>query len=398
MKKLKNKVRWTVINLCRLALAFTFIFSGTVKLIDPQGTQYKIEDYATAFGLESLVPLFVPICLAVALALLEFMLGINFFFGIRRRMTSIVTLVFLLVMTPLTLYLAISNPVTDCGCFGDALKLTNWQTFGKNVALTLMALVVMRRPRMMTRFITERNQWTISLYSLIFGLVLALYDIHRLPVIDFRPYHVGVDLPKAIMEEWNGIETEPQYLDFSIQTLEGEDITFDWLQQPGYKFLLAAPFLEVADDGAMDQLNDVYDYAQQQGYPFLCLTSSLQESIGRWKDLTGAEYPFAWTDGIVLKTVIRSNPGLLLLKDGVIVNKWPNTNLPSYEELNAPLEKLEMGKPQTSNNLRRALKLLLWFIIPLLLFTSVDRIWVGSKFYKKYKIRHTNQKQQTQEQ
>ena len=326
------------------------------------------------------------------------MLGINFFFGIRRRMTSIVTLVFLLVMTPLTLYLAISNPVTDCGCFGDALKLTNWQTFGKNVALTLMALVVMRRPRMMTRFITERNQWTISLYSLIFGLVLALYDIHRLPVIDFRPYHVGVDLPKAIMEEWNGTETEPQYLDFSIQTLEGEDITFDWLQQPGYKFLLAAPFLEVADDGAMDQLNDVYDYAQQQGYPFLCLTSSLQESIGRWKDLTGAEYPFAWTDGIVLKTVIRSNPGLLLLKDGVIVNKWPNTNLPSYEELNAPLEKLEMGEPQTSNNLRRALKLLLWFIIPLLLFTSVDRIWVGSKFYKKYKIRHTNQKQQTQEQ
>jgi len=378
-------------------LAATFILSGTLKLIDPRGTQYKIEDYVVAFGIEEFFPLFVPLCLAVLLAVVEFIMGINLLFGIRRRLTVTAVFVFMLIMTPLTLYLAIASPVTDCGCFGDAIKLSNWQTFAKNLVLLTAALVVMWRPRMMIRFITERNQWTISLFSITFALALALYDIYRLPIIDFRPYHIGVDLPKAITEEWEGNSEEPNYLDFTIQTLEGEDITLDWLNAPGYKFLLVAPFLEVADDGAMDRLNDLYEYSQKYDYPFLCLTSSEESVINEWKDLTGGEYPFAWTDGIELKTVIRSNPGLLLLKDGVIVNKWSNTNLPTYDELVLPMDKLEMGKLQTQNYARRLVKLLLWFVIPLFLFTFVDRLWVGSKYYKRYRIRNINQNQKNNE-
>ncbi|MBQ3908581.1 MAG: DoxX family membrane protein, partial [Bacteroidaceae bacterium] len=129
-------------NVCRLLLAVTFLFSGFVKLNDPLGTQYKIEDYAHAFGLAALAPQPVPLVLSVVLAMLEFCLGVWLFFGINRRRSVALAILLMAVFTPLTLYLAIANPVQDCGCFGDALLLTNWQTFWKNVLLLCAALVL----------------------------------------------------------------------------------------------------------------------------------------------------------------------------------------------------------------------------------------------------------------
>ena len=382
----RKRIAWLGINSCRLLLALTFVFSGVVKLIDPRGTQYKIEDYTVAFGLSDYMPHALPLMLAVALALLEFYLGFNLLFGIRRRTTTRMALALLLVMTPITLYLALTNAVSDCGCFGDALRLTHWQTFAKNVVLLLASVVVVLRYRQLTRFITERNQWMLSLYALVFAFSLAMYCIHYLPVMDFRPYRIGTDLPKAIERDFSGETETPVYLDFIIQSMDGEDITLTWLEQPGYKFLLVAPRLEDADDSAMDQINSIYDYCQQQGYPFLAVTSSMDESIARWKDLTGAEYDFARADGVLLKTMIRSNPGLILFHDGVIYNKWPNTRLPQPERLVEPLEQMKLGQMQERSRMRSVYHLLLWFILPLLLWTLIDRIWVGSKLYKRYKI------------
>ncbi len=363
--------------MCRLLLALTFLFSGTVKLIDPRGFQYKLEDYATEFGVGNLLPPLVSVSLAVTLAMVEFLLGVYLFFGIRRKATAVATLAFMLVYTPLTLYIAVTNVVVDCGCFGDAVVLTNWQTFGKNAILLLAAVTVLWHSKLMTRFISERNQWTISIYSIAFSLALALYCIYRLPIIDFRPFHAGVDLPKAIAREWEGTDATQNYADFSISTPEGEDITMEWLEQEGYKFILVSPYIETADDGAIDDINNVYEYCQEHGYPFLCLTSSSEKSIDRWKDMTGAEYPFALTDGATLKTVIRSNPGLLLLKDGVIINKWPNTALPNREVLTAPLDDLSIGRLQSKSHARSSLGLLLWFFVPLVVFALTDRIWAG---------------------
>lgn len=378
-------------NVCRFVLALTFIFSGTVKLIDPRGFQYKLEDYASEFGLSGLLPMFLPLVLAVVIAMVEFFIGINLFFGIRRRLTSIVSLIFMLVVTPLTLYIALTDVVVDCGCFGDALVLSNWQTFWKNVILLAASAVAVWKPRKMTRFISERNQWTISIYSVAFSLVLALYCIYRLPVIDFRPYHVGVDLPRAIEEEWTGNAAEPKYADFSIDTPDGEDITISWLEQPGYKFLLVAPYLETADDGAVDDINNIYEYCEKEGYPFLCLTSSGADAIERWQDMTGAEYSFAFTDGIVLKTVIRSNPGLLLLNGGVIVKKWPNSALPDAGSLTAPIEELKAGEPQHGGYIRGSLLLLVWFFVPLFVFAFVDRVWAGGKYLNRLRKHSINQ-------
>ena len=389
MTKRAKQVRWLVVNLCRLLLSLTFLFSGLVKLIDPRGTQYKIEDYVAAFGLPTFDTQLTPLALAVILALLEFYIGFNLFFGIRRRTTSRLALCLLLVMTPITFYLALSNAISDCGCFGDALRLSHWQTFGKNVVLLVAAIVVVKYYRKLTRFITERNQWLLSLYALVFALFLAIYNIRHLPVMDFRPYYVGVDLPKAIEAEWERADGEMQYLDFGFQTLSGEDITFEWIGQKGYKFMLVSPWLEQADDGQMDKINALYDYCQAQGYPFLALTSSLQESIDRWKDLTGAEYDFALADGTMLKTVIRSNPGLLLFHDGVIYQKWAASDIPNVEDLTTPLEQSPLGQMQVQNRTQTIWKLFLWFFLPILLWTLIDRIWVGRTFYERRKI-HQN--------
>ena len=383
--KRRRRLLWLGINLCRLLLSVTFVFSGVVKLIDPRGTQYKIEDYAMAFGLYDLMPQGVSLLLSVVLAMIEFYIGFNLFFGIRRRTTSRMALALLCLMTPITLYLAMTNAVADCGCFGDAIKLTNWQTFWKNVILLVSAVVVMLNYRILTRFITERNQWMLSMYGIVFAIFLAIYNIRYLPVIDFRPYRIGTDLPKAIEEDFTGVNEEPRYLDFIIQTFQGEDITMEWLQQPGYKFMLVAPWVENADDGSADKVNAVFDYCRAQGYPFLAVTSSLEESVDRWKDLTGAEYDFAQADGTMLKTVIRSNPGLLLFHDGVIYNKWSCNDLPDETQLTKPLEGQRLGQMQRRSRAHSSYRLLLWFTLPLLLFTLIDRIWVGNKFYRHHR-------------
>lgn len=385
---LKHKFLQLGVNVCRFLLAAAFVFSGFVKLLDPRGTEYKIEDYLALFGLNKFFPLPLPLLMSVLLGLLEFSLGVYLLFGIRRKGTSRATMLFLLVMTPLTLYLALTNPITDCGCFGDAIHLTNWQTFGKNVVLLLACVILYLNSHVQPRLISERNQWVISLYSLAFGVVVALYSIYRLPLIDFRPYHIGIDLPSAIMEEWDNPTEDAHYLDFSMTSAEGDDITFDWLSAPGYKFLLVSPYLEMADDGPMDHLNDIWDYAREQGYPMLCLTSSVDESIQRWRDLTGAEYPFAFADGVVLKTIIRSNPGLLLLRDGLIIGKWPASSLPAIDAAKGPLDEQSIGQFQPEKNLRTILYLVLWFVVPLLLCTFVDGIWVGRKKYERRKNRN----------
>lgn len=383
MKLKKNQWLWTGANLCRFLLAVTFVFSGTVKLIDPRGAQYKIEDYVALVGVTNLQEYGISLLLAIGLALLEFYVGFNLFFGIRRRTTTRLALVLLLVMTPITFMLAVLNLHMDCGCFGDAIVLTNWQTFGKNLILLVAAVVAVLHFRRFTRLISEGNQWMLSIYALVFALFFALYNLRYLPIVDFRPYHIGVDLPKAIAADWeNG---EMQYADFVLQNTNGEDITLQWLERPGYKFLLVAPYLENADDGSMDRINAIYDYAQAKGYPFLGVTSSLPEDIERWKDLTGAEYEFAQVDGTALKTVIRSNPGLLLFHDGVIYQKWSCNELPQMEQQYEPLERLQIGRLQQGHRIRHTVRLLLWFILPLLCCTLIDRIWVGRKLYKKHK-------------
>ena len=371
-------MRKIAVNVCRLVLAVAFILSGFVKAVDPLGTQYKIHDYLVAWGLADVVPDFLTLSVSVVQSSAEFFLGICLLFAIRRRLVSLISMILMVVMTLLTLWLAIANPISDCGCFGDALVLTNWQTFWKNVVLLTAAVVVWRYPLDMGRIISRSNQWIVMNYSAFFILVIiAGRSLYTLPQFDFRPYHIGTNLREGWQRMMDG-EDSP-YAEFFIERMdEGEDITEQVLQDKGYTFLLVSPHLEQADDSQLDGLNRIYEYSQDNGYPFYCLTASSQRGITRWQDITGAEYPFCQTDETTLKTVIRSNPGLLLLKNGVIIRKWSHNALPTTEEMNGTLEKLEIGDLPSDNAASKILWILTWFVLPLVLLTAADR-WYRRK-------------------
>ena len=381
-------MRKVLVNICRFVLALTFILSGFVKAVDPMGTQYKLNDYLRAMHLGGLVPDFATIAGAVLLAALEFCLGVFLLFAIHRRLVSRLTLAMMVVMTGLTVWIYWADPVTDCGCFGDALVLTNGQTLLKNLILLACAAVVTWQPLDMVRFISRTNQWIVMNYTGLFILVIAGYALYDLPQFDFRPYHVGTDLREGWQEMMEGKESP--YAEFFIERVEdGEDLTEDILDDDGYTFLLVAPHLEKADDAQLDLINQIYEYAEDNGYAFYCLTASGDKGISRWRDITGAEYPFAQTDDITLKTIIRSNPGLVLLKDGKIIRKWSHNKLPDEYELSKPLEQLETGKMPSDSVPQKILTMLLWYVLPLLLLTIADRLWAWSRWIKKKRESNT---------
>ena len=395
-------------------LATLFIFSGFVKAVDPLGSFYKIQDYLAAFGIISWFPTYLPLLFAIILSSAEFCVGVFLFFGVRRKIASTLALLLMSVMTPLTLYLALANPVSDCGCFGDAWVLTNWQTFGKNIVLLVAAIAVFRDRKLMFRFVTLKIEWMVSLYTLLFVFALSFYCLEYLPVLDFRPYKIGTNI-KAGMEipegakpsvfesrfvlekdgkqqeftldnypdsTWTFVETrtvlkekgyEPPIHDFSMISPDtGEDITESVLSDKGYAFLLVAHRIEEADDSNIDLINEIYDYSVEHGYGFYALTSSPDEEIEVWRERTGAEYPFCQMDDITLKTIIRSNPGLLLIKGGTILNKWSDNQLPDEYVLNDSLDNLELGQQKQENNLHTIGYVLLWFIVPLTLVIGID--------------------------
>lgn len=339
---MKKKIIWMVVNVCRMAVSATFIISGLVKLIDPRGTEYKIHDYLMAMDLGGpWAHGFMPLVLSVLLSLIEFCLGVYLLFGIRRRLTLTAMIAFLVFYTPLTLWLAVTDAVTDCGCFGDAVKLTNWQTFLKNIALLLTCLLLWWQRRRIIRFFPESAQWIVSLLALCSGLFLACRCIYDEPVVDFRPYRVGQHIPTAM--QWPEDPTaQPEIVDFMIEPFDFEGAASqpipdaeELLAENADLFLLTFPHLETADDANLDVINSLYDYAHRKGYRFLALTPSGEAAIMRWRDLTGAEYDFAFMDELPLKTIARSNPALVYIHKGMVMGKWSHRHLPSIEEIEA---------------------------------------------------------------
>ena len=412
------------VNLCRIIVALTFIFSGFVKAIDPIGLQYKLQDYLGAIGIPGFLPDWMLLIMAVLLAAVEFCMGIFMLFAIQRRLISKLIVVFMSIMTLITVWLVVANPVKDCGCFGDALHLTNTETLVKNIILLGCSIVIMQRPLAMFRFISESNQWIVINYTIVFIFVSSGLSLYYLPLFDFRPYRIGTNIPRGmeipkdaeqpqfettfIMEKgglrkeftlndypdstWKFIDSKtvqvkegyiPPIHDFSIADRKtGKDLTDSVLRHKGYTFLLIAPYLERADDSNFGDIDQLYEYAQTYNIPFYCLTASTAKAIQRWRDITGAEYPFCITDETTLKTIVRSNPGLLLLKDGTIINKWSHNQLPNGAKLSLPITQSALGKMPQDSVPGKILEIILWFILPLTLLTLADRLWAWSKWVR----------------
>ena len=418
------KFRIFIVNLCRMALALTFILSGYVKAIDPLGTQYKLNDYAAAMHLSEYIPDWLTLTGAIALAMTEFALGIFMLFAIRRHLVSRLMTAMMVMMTLITVWIFIANPVKDCGCFGDAIKLTNGETLLKNIVLLAAAIVTAMRPLDMARLISKSNQWIVTNYTLVYIVCTSLYCLYALPTFDFRPYHIGADIKKGMEipegaeqpefettfilkkngqtreftldnypdSTWEFVDSktvqtrqgyEPPIHDFSLtDTKTGDDITDNVLSHKGYTFLLISRSLAYADDSNFGDIDQIYEYASEQSVPFYCVTASTDSDINRWRDLTGAEYPFCTADETTLKTIIRSNPGLLLLKDATIIGKWSHNQLPDPDELTASPDKLPIGQQPDDGVTGKLIKVLLTFLLPLTLLTIADRLWAWSKWVR----------------
>ena len=299
-----NRLKTILTNVCRVLLGLTFIFSGYVKAIDPLGTQYKIQDYLKVLDFYEYVPDWLTLMVSVVLSAVEFSLGIFMLFAIRRRIVSRLMVALMTVMTAVTVWLYVADPIKDCGCFGDAVTLTNGQTLAKNVVLLFCALVTVAWPMRMGRLVSRTNQWIVINYTALFIFLTSVVCLYKLPVFDFRPYHVGADLRKGmeipqgapqpefvttfIMEKngqrrefsledypdstWTFIDSKtvqtkagyvPPIHDFSITlNSDDEDITKKVIDDPGYTFLLISPHLEQADDGNFGIIDQIYEYAQ----------------------------------------------------------------------------------------------------------------------------------------
>lgn len=366
----KDKIIKIVVELCRILLGVTFIFSGFVKAIDPMGFSIKIGEYLSAFGMDFLSEL--ATFFAFCVISIEFALGVSLLLGVYRKLMSIGIFLFMCVMTPLTLYLAIFNPVADCGCFGDALVISNWETFFKNVVLLTATIIVLKYHKRLTLLYTDKAHWFVALFSFLFCMGFCYYNYNHLPMMDFRPYKIGENITQLMeipenapqdeyhfIYEKDGIKKEfliedvpvgddswtyvdaklvkqgfiPVVSSFELYDKEQNNIADVILNEPRVLFLLVAPKLEDASDKHIDVINDAYDYAMANKLPFFAVTGSSEEKISEWKKDTGADYPFLTADDVLLKTIIRSNPGLVLLKQGTILEKWHHNDIPEEEEL-----------------------------------------------------------------
>ncbi len=370
----------------RILLGIVFIFSGFVKAVDPLGSAYKFADYFTAFKLGFLE--FFSLPLAMLLAAFELVLGVALILGYRRKITFRLLLWFMLFFTILTFILAIFNPVTDCGCFGDALILTNWQTFFKNVFLMIFVSLLFfgrKTEDVRGRPVTE---WII-LSGIYAGAVLfSLWNHRHLPLVDFRPYDVGTviseemeipedapgdeyetilvyrnrdegkeyqfslaDYPKDTTS-WDFISSdsrlirkgyEPPIHDFAIMDASGNDLVDRILADPGLTLIMVSHDLEKADARALKMAGEWSEVELlAEDFSFLAVSASTTGVVNAVSSLLGLEYPVFAGDEIMLKTMVRSNPGFMLISDGTIIGKWGFRDFPSLSELDPDLpQKIE---------------------------------------------------------
>ena len=373
MRKQSN-TKNNILLIARIIFGLVFLFSGFVKAVDPLGTAYKISDYLEAFSLTSLDILAFPASLLLIAT--EFTIGFNILFNIHLKASTWAASLFMLVMTPVTLYLAISNPISDCGCFGDAIVMTNWQTFYKNVVLCIVLAIIALLQKQTRPWLSNFGASIVTLIPILISFGISIYCYNLLPIIDFRPYKIGnniiegMQIPEdapldkyetTFFYEKDGIEKAftldnypaedstwtfvrqesklieqgfvPPIHDFSIITEDG-DITDLVLEDAGYTLLVISHKVEKASTKNIKCVKSTIANAKKAGAKVIWLTSSYTDDIDNFKSEYEINDTFGATDDITLKTIVRSNPGLVLIKDATVIEKWHHNSLPTKDELN----------------------------------------------------------------
>ena len=364
-------------NLCRIIVGIVFIYSGFVKGIDPLGSDYKFTDYFNAFGMGWMNA--TTLFFSFALSLAEFLIGTALLFNLWVSRMAWGSLLFMAFFTPLTLVLALTNPVSDCGCFGDAMILTNWQTFWKNIILFLLAIMIFVYRKEYKSSLSLMGQFSFLTLAGAGMLCLSIYCYRHLPVLDFRPYAVGKNITegmrlpegakpdqyevtlkyknkqtgeiRSFTEEnypWQDTlnweyESSSERLvkkgyitpihDLVIEHPTLGNITEEILEDDNHTILAVAYNLNQSDTQYQPAINRLAEYAREKGIRFYGLTSSTERDIEAYKKRNHVPYEFCTADEIQLKTMIRSNPGVIILREGTILDKWAGKDVPDVKEL-----------------------------------------------------------------
>jgi uncharacterized membrane protein YphA (DoxX/SURF4 family) len=376
-----NIITW----ISRVFVGILFIFSGLIKLNDPLGFSYKLEDYFApdVLNLTFLEPLALPIALFVVI--LEVLLGVALLIGYRARLAVWLLLGMIVFFTFLTFYSAYFEKVTDCGCFGDAIPLTPWQSFWKDIILLIFILILTAGQRHIKPILNHpRINNGIMAASLVACSYFGYHVLNHLPIKDFRPYAVGKNLIEGMKSaeelgkegpeyqtiftmrnkntgeevaisnvvysddkwwerpDWETVPEktkfvkvkdgyEPPIHDFVI-AYEGEDITWEILQKPVI-FLVISKNLPSASVNGFEKITKFALDAQKNGYEILGLSATSGPAMEEFRHMVQAPYTFAEMDETTLKTIIRANPGILLLKEAQVIAKWHHNDLPDFEKV-----------------------------------------------------------------
>lgn len=355
-------------SVSRIIVGLTFVFSGFVKGVDPLGTTYKIEDYFIAYGADWAMDL--ALSLSFLLVLVEFMVGISLLFRIRIKLASTLLLLMMSFFTVVTLIDALYSPVPDCGCFGEAVKLTNWETFYKNIVLMVFTMIIVLTPS--EKF--KKPQVILRDYA---GIIIAIgflvfswYSYAYLPPLDFRDWKVGNDMTQqgeprfyliyenlntgeqhkylsselpwsdsVWVQNWAFVKQEVDYSsvvkphNVDIVDEAGNDMTRQIIETDYYQFVVTSYDLTEASESGLKDIVSLYHDLDSEAYSVVFLTASLEEDIQNFLEENNTDIPVYQADDIELKSMVRSNPGLLLLKNGRILGKWHHHKLPTAKEI-----------------------------------------------------------------
>ncbi|MCC8424650.1 BT_3928 family protein [Mucilaginibacter sp. UR6-11] len=375
---MKNGLLW----FCRISVGLLFIFSGLIKANDPLGFSYKLEEYFEVFHITFLNSL--ALGFAILLCAMEMILGFALLIGARAKQVAWGLLLIIIFFAFLTFYSAFFKVVQTCGCFGDAIPLTPWQSFSKDLVLLLLIVVLFKNKESLTPVFSPKTNERLLVIAIVFSIGFGLFTYNFLPVVDFLPYKVGANIPNEMMippgampdefeltynlknkktgaaktmtdkeylktgiwkdNNWEVVGTpesrlvkkgfSPKIADLTLEDAQRNDYTKELLSNPFYSLVIVAYDLKKTDGPAINRLNALAtNLTQNFNMRTILLTSASPADAAAFAKQYHLVSEIFYADGVPLKSMVRSNPGVMLLKNGTIINKWHYHTVPDYDHL-----------------------------------------------------------------
>lgn len=407
-----NKHLYIIIVLLRIIVGGTFIISGITKMIDPWGVIYEIEQYTSLWNFADYRS--ITLIFAVSISAIEFILGMSLANGCYKRVSVISLLCIMAFMLPFSIYIAITNPVADCGCFGDFWHISNISTAIKNGILVVLLIYLLFYNTKLRGFFNPYIQWAFAIICVIYILFIGIIGYNIQPLIDFRGFKVNTELVRETNDateifvyEKNGIQKEfksdalpdsswlfvdrkelnlgQNLTEFIIYDDNDEDVTYDAISTNKNQLLLLIPELKRADISHTYLINELNDYISNLGGELIGIIATNDDGISYWKDISMADYNIYTTDNTIIKELVRGNVAIVYLKNGII--QWKRTINSIDSNILNTTNNISVLDTLYINGSKQFISITSVYVILLMILHMIDRIYISLKllFSKKNK-------------